>query len=150
MTAQSSTCSHEGYLKGLLSALNLDRLSFIEAETRVPSFEVHRVIPDAVFGVDWVVELEARTTKQVRGVITDLMIHPRRKKMLIVLVEPTQSSSRTAQSVEAHLYQVVSRLGLNLDDWCIIGLSRNQARDEHLSILEERFIKEGILLAEAC
>jgi hypothetical protein len=108
------------------------------------------VIPDAIFGVDWVVELEARTTKQVRGVITDLMIHPRRKKMLIVLVEPTLSSSRTAQSVEAHLYQVVSRLGLNLDDWCIIGLSRNQARDEHLSILEERFIKAGILLEVAC
>lgn len=137
---------HEGYLKHLLTELDLDGLSFVEAHTRVPDFEQHRIIPDAIIGKDWVVELEARTTKQVRGVITDLMIHPRRKKMLIVLVEPTQSSSRTAQSVEAHLYQVVSRLGLNLDDWCIIGLSRNQARDEHLSILEERFIKEGILL----
>jgi hypothetical protein len=69
--------SQEKYLKRLLTDLQLDRLSFIEAETRVPTFEVHRVIPDAIFGENWVVELEARTTKQVRGVIIDLMLHPR-------------------------------------------------------------------------
>ena len=145
MIVQLTDPSQEKYLKRLLTDLQLDRLTFIEAETRVPSFEVHRVIPDAIFGEDWVVELEARTTKQVRGVITDLMLHPRRKKMLIVLVEPTATSKRTAKTVEEHLYQAITALKLSLDDWCVVGLSRDQERDEHIGILRKRFIEAGIL-----
>lgn len=139
--------SAEKYLRGLLSSILDNSPTPFEKEgpktTRL--FGKHSIVLDGTIGKDWVVELEARTTKQVRGVITDLLLHPRRKKMLIVLVEPTPTSRRTAKTVEEHLYQAVTELRLSLDDWCIVGLSRDQERDEHVGILRERFIKAGIL-----
>jgi hypothetical protein len=65
--------------------------------------------------------------------------------MLIVLVEPTPTSKRTARTVQEHLYQAVTELKLDLNDWCIVGLSRDLSRDEHLLILRGRFIEAGIL-----
>ncbi|MBK6755220.1 MAG: hypothetical protein IPG69_16940 [Flavobacteriales bacterium] len=95
---------------------------------------------DGTIGDKWVVELEARTLKQVRGVIVDLMLHERTKKLLVVLVE--EKGKRTAATVQEHLYKVIDQLEQERSDWCIVGLTTAFGAPEGASAA---FRKAGIL-----
>ncbi|MBK7384147.1 MAG: hypothetical protein IPI81_12605 [Flavobacteriales bacterium] len=136
----------EGYLKGLLDELLSGRVDWSEPK---PPFELggHRIIPDGRFGKEWVVELEARTLKQVRGALVDLTISDRPKKLLVVLFKPTDSMS--ASSVEQHLNEVVERMKGPKRTWCIIALTKEGSREKHLESIKKALLPHGLVVAKS-
>ncbi|MBK7270374.1 MAG: hypothetical protein IPI07_13005 [Flavobacteriales bacterium] len=110
--------SAEKYLRCLLrTTLQGSTTQFVKEGPNTIRHRSARDVPDGTIGDKWVVELEARTLKQVRGVIVDLMLHERTKKLLVVLVE--EKGKRTAATVQEHLYKGIDQLEQERSDWCI-------------------------------
>ncbi|MBK9539417.1 MAG: hypothetical protein IPO12_11850 [Flavobacteriales bacterium] len=137
--------SAEKYLRCLLrTTLQGSTTQFVkEGPNTTRQFGQHDIVLDGTIGDKWVVELEARTLKQVRGVIVDLMLHERTKKLLVVLVE--EKGKRTAATVQEHLYKVIDQLEQERSDWCIVGLPRPFDPSGHRKELDRAFRKAGIL-----
>lgn len=135
--------SHEKLLEGLMSEILGAR--FVCGKPEAPRTTVVGgvgVIPDGTIDEAWIVELEAKGLKQVRGSIVDLTLtRDRPKKLLVLLAQPTQD----VQQAEAHLNEVVVGLGQDSRNWCIVCLSRRDSRDEQLKSLRDRFNAAGIL-----
>lgn len=137
--------SHEKLLEELMTEILGARFVFGKPEApRTTVVGGVRVIPDGTIDENWIVELEARSLKQVRGSIVDLILTPKRpKKLLVLLAQPTQN----VQQAEDHLNAVVVGLGQDSRNWCIVGLSRHHSRDEQLKTLRDRFNAAGVLTA---
>ncbi len=133
----------ESTLTELMSDLLGDRFKSGKGEAqRKTSVHGVDVIPDGIIDDEWIVELESRVLKQVRGAVVDLILSTnRRKKLLVLLAQPGADLSRAV----GHLKEVVRSLGQDLNNWCIVGLSREWGKQERLEILRTAFQEAGIL-----
>lgn len=82
----TNTGSHEMPVREVLDELLGNRISYAIKDTKVMVGNTGTQIePDAVVtGEDLVIEIESRTAKQIRGAIMDLLLSPRKKKLLII------------------------------------------------------------------
>lgn len=133
--------SPEGYLRGLVKDL-VPTADWTELDSPL-ELGGHRVITDGRIGDQWVVELEARTMKQIRGAIVDLAISAPVNKLLVVLFKPTEITN--VDSVRKHLEEVVQRLKFDPKRWCIVSLSKQETRGEHIERLKGALAMKGLL-----
>jgi hypothetical protein len=86
---------HDEYGKAVLRAADSEFSANADATTvRFQSGGFTRI--DGVVGTDVAVEVESRVSKQVRGAIVDLVLHPHPLKLLVLLPStcPTLRSAR--------------------------------------------------------
>lgn len=81
---------------------------------------------DGTVGKDIAVEIESRTSKQVRGAVLDLLYHRYPKKLLVLLPVHMHNPSLTAAQCTAILGRDLSSSNFR------VVLARGSARDEHL------------------
>ena len=75
---------HEDYGKRVLARATNREVQFTGPSVHVDYGTKHPARIDATVG-DIAVEMESRTAKQIRGAVVDLLLHPYRKKLLMIV-----------------------------------------------------------------
>ena len=75
---------HEDYGKRVLTRATNREVQFTGPSVHVDYGTKHPARIDATVG-DIAVEMESRTAKQIRGAVVDLLLHPYRKKLLMIV-----------------------------------------------------------------
>lgn len=92
---------------------------------------------DGVIGVDIAIEIESRVSKQIRGAILDLVLHPNPKKLLILIKVHMNNIDITKSQSEFILNKYI-----NKDDFRVIVLDGNG--DEKKEISDKKIIEDTI------